>query len=195
MSCGLWLLSCVWIRNHCTGLKTANARTDYANILYSAYMPILSASVFDNTGVPYDVTKILTADFLFDETAYHNYSRVFLPMGYLLSYGVQFASLTALITHTICWHGKDIWTQTRQSFAEARGEAAIYRPILNESSAPDKTKRRHDSKSKLLQPELDKLMGAEDVHNRLMRRYEDVPISWYLLTGVICLLVGMFVVE
>jgi len=43
-------------------------------------MPILSSAVFDNTGHPYDVSKILTKDFLFDEVAYKNYSRVFLPI-------------------------------------------------------------------------------------------------------------------
>lgn len=157
-------------------------------------MPILSTAVFDNTGKPYDVSKILTPEFVFDEAAYHKYSRVFLPITYVLSYGVQFASLTALITHTVCWHGKDIWVQTSRSFAEARGESIPYQPILDQSTIPDKISRK-SSRTKLLRPELDKLMGAEDVHNRLMRRYEDVPIGWYLSTGMICLAIGIFVVE
>ena len=45
------------------------------------------------------------------------------------------------------------------------------------------------------QPMLDNLIGAEDVHNRLMRRYEDVPMTWYLLTGVVMTVIGIFVVE
>jgi len=160
-------------------------------------MPILSASVFDNTGKPYDVSKILTPDFLFDEAAYRGYSRVFLPITYVLSYGVQFASLTALVSHTLCWHGKDIWTQTRRSWAEAGGESSLYQPILSTStSAATRDKIGKDaSGSKLLRPDLDKLMGAEDVHNRLMRRYKDVPVEWYLITGAACLCIGMFVVE
>lgn len=43
-------------------------------------MPILSSNVFDNTGKAYDVTKILTKDFLFDEEAYKKYSKVFMPI-------------------------------------------------------------------------------------------------------------------
>lgn len=43
-------------------------------------MPILSSVVFDNKGKPYDVTKILTKEFLFDEEAYKNYSKVFMPI-------------------------------------------------------------------------------------------------------------------
>ncbi|KKY27286.1 putative sexual differentiation process protein isp4 [Diplodia seriata] len=54
----------------------------YMNVMYSSYMPILSAAVFDNTGKPYDVSKILTDNFLFDEKSYENYSRVFLPITY-----------------------------------------------------------------------------------------------------------------
>ncbi len=35
----------------------------------------------------------------------------------------------------------------------------------------------------------------EDVHSRLMKRYPDAPISWYLVTFVSMLAIGMFVVE
>ena len=43
-------------------------------------MPILSSAVFDNTGKPYEVSRILTKDFLFDEEAYKAYSKVFMPI-------------------------------------------------------------------------------------------------------------------
>jgi hypothetical protein len=49
-------------------------------------MPILSSAVWDNRGKPYDVSKILTENFLFDEEAYKRYSRVYLPITYVLSY-------------------------------------------------------------------------------------------------------------
>ncbi|EON65330.1 hypothetical protein W97_04568 [Coniosporium apollinis CBS 100218] len=169
----------------------------YSNVLYSSYMPILSSAVFDNTGKPYDVSKILTPDFLFDEEAYHKYSRVFMPMTYVLSYALQFAALAALITHTACWHGRDIIKQWRRSLDEIRSEdKAMYRRLSSGDGSegmPDL--RRMSSVSSTSGPGLDNLMSAEDVHNRLMRRYEDVPISWYLLTGVSMTAVGMFVVE
>jgi hypothetical protein len=108
----------------------ADIVTDYANVMYSAYMPILSAAVFDNRGKPYDVSKILTDNFLFDETAYQNYSRVFLPITYVLSYALQFAALTALISHTALWHGKDILRQWRRSYAEIRRQKGTdYEPL------------------------------------------------------------------
>lgn len=43
-------------------------------------MPILSSVVFDNTGNAYDVTRVLTTDYKFDEVAYKQYSRLFMPI-------------------------------------------------------------------------------------------------------------------
>ncbi|KAF2139318.1 uncharacterized protein K452DRAFT_300380 [Aplosporella prunicola CBS 121167] len=173
----------------------------YCNVMWSSYMPILSAAVFDNTGKPYDVGKILTEDFLFDEKAYLNYSRVFLPITYVLSYALQFAALAALITHTACWHGKDIWRQWKRSLVEIRGQAnqqAEYQPVSQEERPPRERPLRHARSSRSLAtsaPDLDNMMAVEDVHNRLMRRYEDVPIMWYLVTGALMTAIGMFVVE
>jgi len=160
----------------------------YRNVLFSAHLPILSSAVFDNTGKPYDVSKILTADFLFDKVAYENYSRVYLPITYVLSYGVQFAALTALITHTTCWHGRDIWHQSKQAFndrQEKQPASADYQAIPHAEDHP--SLRRTASQTIRA--------GGEDVHCRLMRRYDDVPMLWYLATFVAMLVIGIFVVE
>lgn len=160
----------------------------YKNVLFSAYLPILSSAVFDNTGRPYDVSRILTSDFTFDRIAYEGYSRVYLPITYVLSYAVQFASLSALVTHTTCWHGRDIWRQSKQAYSERneKQEAAEYQAV------PEAITHRGRSRGSVTE---DMMSGAEDVHCRLMRRYEDVPMPWYLLTFVAMLAIGIFVVE
>ncbi|KAL7784897.1 OPT superfamily oligopeptide transporter [Trichoderma ceciliae] len=170
----------------------------YSNVLYSSYMPILSTAVFDNTGKVYDVSKILTPDFLFDREAYSSYSRVFLPVTYMLSYGVQFAGLAALLTHTLCWHGQDIWHTWKKSVVEAREQGKEgYQQV---SDSPDRhstraaqprgTRRASSSGS-----HVEGLMSREDIHSRLMKRYKDAPLSWYLLTFVSMAAIGIFVVE
>jgi OPT oligopeptide transporter protein len=169
-------------------------------------MPILSSSVFDNTGNLYDVSRILTKDFLFDREAYKNYSRVYMPITYILSYGLQFAALTALVTHTACWHGKDIWRQWKRSRQEVVDEPkGSYEPVSSaepsEENVPPlnangKSRRHRDRMGSTNSgPELDNLMGGEDVHSRLMKRYEDAPNSWYLGTFVVMIAIGIFVVE
>lgn len=160
-------------------------------------MPILSSAVFDNTGNPYDVSKILTKDFIFDHDAYEKYSRVFLPITYVLSYALQFAAVSALISHTACWHGRDIWQHWRSSWKEIKNEKPIYEPLAaNLPGEPLKHRVSAQSdRSHMSEPGLDHLLTGEDVHNRLMRGYEDVPMMWYLLTGLGMLAIGIFVVE
>lgn len=158
-------------------------------------MPILSTAVFDNTGRPYKVSRILTKEFLFDQKAYEDYSPVYLPITYVLSYGVQFAALTSLVSHTICWYGKDIWHQTRKAFKERRDipAAGTYQPLRGENvssrqSCDSSGHRSHDH-GREVPP------GGEDVHCRLMKRYEDAPLAWYLLVLVSMLAIATFTVE
>ena len=160
----------------------------YANVMFSAYMPILSSAVFDNTGKPYDVSKVLTPDFLFDKSAYERYSRVYLPITYVLSYAVQFAALAALVTHTTCWHGRDIWRQSKEAFQDKESKAEQpYQPLPTSDHS-----NGHASQSSL---HLVTSTPALDVHNRLMSRYPDVPMPWYLFTFLFMLGIGIFTVE
>lgn len=163
----------------------------YTNVLYASYMPILSTAVFDNTGNVYDVGKILTPDFVFDKDAYAGYSRVFLPVTYMLSYGVQFAGLAALLTHTLCWHGRDMWISCKKAFAEAKeDDKPSYQPLSGaEDASPDRDRGRRSSSHG------DGLLNREDVHSRLMKRYKDAPLSWYLVTFASMTAIGIFVVE
>ncbi|KAI1170215.1 OPT-domain-containing protein [Nemania sp. FL0916] len=168
----------------------------YCNVFYSSYMPILSASVFDNTGQIYNVGRILTPDFLFDRAAYSEYSRVYLPITYVLSYGLQFAGLASLLTHTACWHGKDIWTQWKRSLEEPGDkDRQTYQPLGSQEGlvSPIPVPRRESTG--LSNGNIEGLLSREDVHNRLMRRYKDAPIYWYLLTFVSMTAIGIFVVE
>ncbi|GAW27123.1 putative sexual differentiation process protein isp4 [Rosellinia necatrix] len=165
----------------------------YCNLFYSSYMPILSASVFDNTGQVYDVGRILTPDFLFDRAAYSKYSRVYLPITYVLSYGLQFAGLASLLTHTACWHGRDIWTQWKRSLQETGEEnGTVYQPLEGDPDRMTSFRRRESTMSSAT---MEDLLNREDVHNRLMRRYKDAPIYWYLLTFISMTAIGIFVVE
>ncbi|KAG5984801.1 hypothetical protein E4U55_003166 [Claviceps digitariae] len=178
----------------------------YSNVLYSSYLPILSAGVFDNTGKIYNVSKILTSEFLFDREAYKSYSRVFLPVTYMLSYGMQFAGLAALLTHTFCWHGKDIWRTWKRSWEEARQQGkSTYRPVPDVQSQSRATSSsstttaslggEHYNRMSASALNVDNLISREDIHCRLMARYKDAPLSWYLLTFVSMTAIGMFVVE
>lgn len=172
----------------------------YANVLYTSYLPILSASVFDNTGKVYNVSKILTPAFLFDREAYKSYSKVFLPVTYMLSYGMQFAGLAALLTHTYCWHGRDIWRTWKRALEEARqdGKQTYHHVPGSQSQATSPTASLgSENNSRMPTPtsNVDNLISREDIHCRLMSRYQDAPYTWYLLTFASMTAIGIFVVE
>lgn len=160
-------------------------------------MPILSAAVFDNTGQPYNVSRILTAEFLFDQKAYEEYSPVYLPITYVLSYGVQFAALTSLVTHTVCWYGKDIWHQTQKAFEERRDlpDLETYQPLRAENGTPPLRRSYDVSRDSSHDPSREMALGVEDVHCRLMRRYKDAPLTWYLIVLITMLAIATYTVE
>lgn len=90
----------------------------FKNIWYSLYMPISSRTSFDNTQNTYNVTRILTSDSTFNATAYKEYSPIFIPTAFVMSYGLSFASITATIVHCFIHFRKQIWYQARRSLRE-----------------------------------------------------------------------------
>ncbi|EAW06700.1 small oligopeptide transporter, OPT family [Aspergillus clavatus NRRL 1] len=83
----------------------------YTNTWYSAYMPLMNSNTFDNTGYPYRTMKVMRSDGTVDVEAYKNYSPMFLPAGYALTYGIAFANLTGIFFHVALYNGKDLWEQ------------------------------------------------------------------------------------
>jgi hypothetical protein len=50
----------------------------YTGAWSGAFLPMSDSSTYDNTGMTYNVSRILTSDFTLDEEAYKNYSPLFL---------------------------------------------------------------------------------------------------------------------
>lgn len=76
------------------------------------------SQTYDNTGVSYNTTRILTPQFTLDLEAYKAYSPLFLSTTFAMSYGLSFAAIAALIVYTYLNHGKQIWHQFKNSTKE-----------------------------------------------------------------------------
>lgn len=83
----------------------------YTNTWFSAHLPLLNPITFDNTGRPYDTARIMGSGNHVNESAYRDYSPMFLPAGYAITFGVAFANLTGIFFHVALYHGKDLWQQ------------------------------------------------------------------------------------
>ena len=90
----------------------------YSGGWYAQYLPISDSQSYDNTQSVYNVSRILTPEYTLDLEKYQNYSPLFLSTTFSLTYGLSFAAIMALVTHTILFHGQEIWLRTRLSLGE-----------------------------------------------------------------------------
>ncbi|SMR63530.1 unnamed protein product [Zymoseptoria tritici ST99CH_3D1] len=90
----------------------------YTGAWYAEYLPISQNGITDNTGSKYNTSRILTPEHIVDPAAYEAYSPLFLSTSFALTYGVSFATITALVSHTYLYHGKDIWRRWKASKGE-----------------------------------------------------------------------------
>jgi len=80
-------------------------------------MPVSVGTAFDNTGAPYNLSAVITNN-LFDEAKYQQYSPMYLPITYAVTYGTIFALYPAVVVHTFLWYRQDIIRQFRRSLKD-----------------------------------------------------------------------------
>ncbi|KAG0346586.1 hypothetical protein BG004_001340 [Podila humilis] len=91
----------------------------YANVWNAKQYPILTSKLFTTEGYYYDTLSILTPAKTLDEDMYRSYGPLRIATFFAISYGMGFAGLTAILTHTFLYHRKQIWAQWK----EARGSS------------------------------------------------------------------------
>jgi hypothetical protein len=81
---------------------------------------MVSSQIFDNTGSPYNVSRVINDDATFNIDAYKSYSPLFIPITFALTYGLSFAAIASSPVHTLIYYRKQIYYQARRSLAEQR---------------------------------------------------------------------------
>ncbi|KAJ9672445.1 hypothetical protein PVL29_025883 [Vitis rotundifolia] len=98
----------------------------WTNLYDAKKFPIISSHVFDSTGQPYNLTRILDSrTFQIDQAGYNGYSKIYLSVFFAFTYGVSFAALTAAISHVALFNGKTImqmWKKTRSMAGDQFGD-------------------------------------------------------------------------
>lgn len=107
----------------------------FTNTWDAKYLPVISTSTFDNKQKKYDVNSILKPNFVIDQEKYKNYSPLFVPFSYLLSYALNFAAVIGIFTHTILYNGSDIYQRLKNS--SHGGEDIHKRLMKNYKECPD----------------------------------------------------------
>ncbi|PNP57911.1 hypothetical protein THARTR1_02069 [Trichoderma harzianum] len=90
----------------------------YSGTWYAQFLPINDASIYDNTGAKYNISRVVNPDMTLNEEAYHKYSPLFISTTFAISYGLSFAAISSLVVYTYLHHGKYIWRQYMNSTTE-----------------------------------------------------------------------------
>ncbi|XP_024532543.1 oligopeptide transporter 2-like [Selaginella moellendorffii] len=90
----------------------------WTNVYDAKKFPIFSSKLFQGNGTPYNVHKIVNENFEIDMAAYKEQGEVHLSTFFAMAYGLGFASVASVITHIICFHGKEIWQRSRSVLNE-----------------------------------------------------------------------------
>lgn len=88
----------------------------FSNVWKTAYLPINTNMVWDNTGNPYNVSKILTSDFKLDVAKYEAYSPAYLGAANSLLYSAFFAIYLATIVYAGLYHQREIVSGFKAAF-------------------------------------------------------------------------------
>ncbi|CAF0925135.1 unnamed protein product, partial [Didymodactylos carnosus] len=90
----------------------------YLNLWGSQALPIVSNKIFTPDGYVYDIHAVLNKETRLNETAYEQYGHIRMTAIFAMSYGVSFAAITAVIVHTILYHGPQIIKQFKTSLSD-----------------------------------------------------------------------------
>lgn len=81
----------------------------FTNVLYTAYLPIISGNSFDRFGQRYNVSIVSPDHNTLRADAYAAYSQVYISAGLIVAYFGGFALITAAVVHTTLYHGRFVW--------------------------------------------------------------------------------------
>ncbi|GJJ70843.1 hypothetical protein EMPS_03193 [Entomortierella parvispora] len=86
----------------------------YLDLWDGKQFPILDSGLYTVNGTEYDVDAVMT-DFMLDEAKYAAYGPLRITTFFALTYGIGFAGLTSMVTHTWLYHRHKLVAQWRQS--------------------------------------------------------------------------------
>ncbi|KAI4754027.1 OPT-domain-containing protein [Aureobasidium sp. EXF-3400] len=171
--------------------------TYYSNFKWTGYLPINSSGIFDNTGQPYNITRVMTNGRL-DYDEYYKYSPAFYSAGNLVLYSAFFAFYTLTFVFIIL----DFWRPLAEAYK--RMGAAGWSQIKNMSSrsrqamasfASGNIRQGFHHLVHLMDGEGSVYDGFHDPFTQMMRNYKEVPDWWFLIIALISFIFAIIILK
>ncbi|RBA21790.1 OPT family small oligopeptide transporter [Fusarium proliferatum] len=104
----------------------------YTNTWYTAYLPFSGGDIYDNTGNVFNASRVVDRHGNFSPEDYKEYSPIFMPVTFALSYGISFATMTCVPTYIFL----NYWKQIVGAFNPQRKKDVHARLIERYPDAP-----------------------------------------------------------
>lgn len=88
----------------------------WSNWYNAKTFPIFSQNLFTASGQSYNISGIIDSKFSLDIEAYQRTGPMHMSTFFAMTYGVGFASLTAVFMHVLLFHGREILELTKSAF-------------------------------------------------------------------------------
>lgn len=168
------------------------------NVQWSAYLPINSSGIFDNTGNPYNITRVINPNVGFlNEADYQAYSPAFYSAGNLLLYGAFFAFYPLTMVFIIL----DAWKPLLRAYQSVAGSIIsairhMFVCLKNATASLAKGNIRDAGRHlyNIMNDGTSIYDGFDDPFTQLMRNYPEVPDWWFLMIALISFILAIVVV-
>ncbi|CAO3637700.1 unnamed protein product [Mucor hiemalis] len=99
----------------------------YSNTWESQRFPIVTSTLFTKDGGVWNNSMVMNPDKTLNQQAYDEYGPLYMTSFFAFTYGILFAGVTSILTHTFLYHRKDI---VRQFKAARHEDEDIHRKLM-----------------------------------------------------------------
>ncbi|KAG6011086.1 hypothetical protein E4U43_008509 [Claviceps pusilla] len=170
----------------------------YTNVKWTAYLPINSSGIFDNTGNPYNITKvILPGNGTMDEDAYKAYSPAFYSAANLVVYGVFFAFYPLTMVFIIF----DMWRPIFKAYKSMSSAAiktikttviGVKRAVVSLFKGRAREAWQH---LRMIGDDSSIYDEFDDPFTNLMRQYPEVPDWWFFTIAFVAFIFAIIIIK
>ncbi|EGG10787.1 putative oligopeptide transporter [Melampsora larici-populina 98AG31] len=166
----------------------------FKNIRSTSYLPINTWGVFDRYGAPYNTSMVLDGSGILDQARYEAYSPPYMSasgivwvtheklFAILASYTAFFALYSSNVVHAALYYRRYIMSGFSHLFSSFQVSYLF-------------KKLKRTSGEKLPKSNIQEDTMYSDVHCRLMQAYPEVPEWWFMLVGVVSIMMAIFMLK
>lgn len=168
-----------------------------SNFKWTAYLPPNSSGIFDNTGNPYNITRVMINGQL-DLDAYNSYSPAFYSAGNLVVYCCFFAFYTLTFVFIVLDFWRPLTKAYRRMCSAAWSQIKYMFVSLHNAATSFGTgnfRQGFHHLFHMMDGEGSVYDGFDDPFTQMMKNYKEVPDWWFFIIAVIAFIFAIIILK